>query len=97
MGFTVLQLAIPKLTEDLAPSGNQLPWIMDIYGFFLAGALITMGVLGDKIGRRKLLLTGALLFGAASMAAVFGRTADRRTRPVGFGGSNTCTVNIVTY
>src|SRR5690348_6519721 len=75
MDLTVLHLAVPRLTEDLAPSSVQLLWIIDIYGFLLAGSLITMGTLGDRIGRRRLLLLGAAFFGAASILAAFSRTA----------------------
>jgi len=75
MDLTVLHLAVPRLTEDLAPSSVQLLWIIDIYGFLLAGSLITMGTLGDRIGRRRLLLIGAAFFGAASILAAFSRTA----------------------
>src|ERR1044071_9700613 len=75
MDLTVLQLAVPRLTEALAPSSVQLLWIIDIYGFLLAGSLITMGTLGVRIGRRRLLLIGAVLFGAASILAAFSRTA----------------------
>jgi len=57
MDMTVLNLAVPALSEDLRPSSAQLPWIVDIYGFLIAGSLITMGTLGDRIGRRRLLLT----------------------------------------
>jgi Major Facilitator Superfamily len=59
MDLTVLNLAVPHLSADLQPSGTQLLWIVDIYGFLVAGSLITMGTLGDRIGRRRLLLTGA--------------------------------------
>jgi len=76
MDFTVLHLAVPHLTADLAPTSAQLLWIVDIYGFFIAGSLITMGTLGDRIGRRKLLLIGAAAFGLASVAAAFSRSAD---------------------
>src|SRR5687768_4152607 len=69
MDLTVLNLAVPHLTADLKPSASQLLWIVDIYGFLLAGALMTMGTLGDRIGRRKLLLIGASVFGAASILA----------------------------
>jgi len=75
MDLTVLHLAVPRLTEALAPSSVQLLWIIDIYGFLLAGSLITMGTLGDRIGRRRLLLIGAVLFGAASIFAAFSRSA----------------------
>src|ERR1051326_385162 len=58
MDLTVLNLAAPHLSAALQPSGTQLLWIIDIYGFMLAGALIPIGSLGDRIGRRKLLLIG---------------------------------------
>ena len=75
MDLTVLHLAVPRLTEALAPSSVQLLWIIDIYGFLLAGSLITMGTLGDRIGRRRLLLVGAAFFGAASILAALSRSA----------------------
>src|SRR5919198_1711423 len=71
MDLSVLYLALPSLTADLKPSGAQLLWISDIYGFMLAGFLITMGTLGDRIGRRRLLLIGAATFGIASVLAAF--------------------------
>jgi len=76
MDITVLHLALPKLTADLAPSSTQLLWIVDIYGFFIASSLITMGTLGDRIGRRKLLLIGAAAFGVASAIAAFANSAS---------------------
>jgi DHA2 family multidrug resistance protein-like MFS transporter len=75
MDLTVLNLAVPALSADLKPSSTQLLWIMDIYGFLVAGLLITMGTLGDRIGRRKLLLIGAAAFGLASVFAAFANTA----------------------
>ncbi len=60
MDLTVLHLALPAISADLRPSSAQLLWIVDIYGFLVAGSLITMGTLGDRIGRRKLLLRGCL-------------------------------------
>jgi len=75
MDLTVLNLAVPHLTADLKPSSSQLLWIVDIYGFLVAGSLITMGTLGDRIGRRRLLLIGAAAFGVASVLAAFSRTA----------------------
>src|SRR6476661_9416897 len=71
MDLTVLDLAVPRLTEDLRPSSTELLWILDIYGFLVAGSLITMGTLGDRIGRRRLLLIGAATFGVASVLAAF--------------------------
>jgi MFS transporter, DHA2 family, multidrug resistance protein len=75
MDLTVLNLAVPALSADLRPSSSQLLWIVDIYGFFVAGALITMGILGDRIGRRRLLLLGAAAFGVGSVLAAFSTSA----------------------
>src|SRR3990170_5587 len=74
MDLSVLYLAVPSLTRDLAPSSAQLLWITDIYGFLVAGFLITMGTLGDRIGRRRVLLIGAAGFGVASVLAAFSTT-----------------------
>jgi MFS transporter, DHA2 family, multidrug resistance protein len=76
MDFTVLHLAVPSLVADLRPTSAQLLWIVDIYGFLLAGVLVAMGVLGDRIGRRKLLLIGAALFGLASILTAMAPTAE---------------------
>jgi len=76
MDLTVLNLAVPSLTADLKPSSTQLLWIIDIYGFLVAGSLITMGTLGDRIGRRRLLLIGAAAFGVASALAAFSTSAE---------------------
>src|SRR5688572_19446789 len=73
--FSVLHLAVPALTAELRPSSTQLLWIVDIYGFLIAGSLITMGTLGDRIGRRRLLLIGGAHFGLASLAAAFSTSA----------------------
>jgi DHA2 family multidrug resistance protein-like MFS transporter len=75
MDLTVLNLALPSLSVDLAPTSAQLLWIVDIYGFMVAGSLITMGTLGDRIGRRRLLLIGAAAFGIASVLAAFSTSA----------------------
>src|SRR6266700_5461498 len=71
MDLTVLHLAVPSLSAQLRPSSVQLLWITDIYGFMVAGFLVTMGTLGDRIGRRRLLLTGAAAFGGVSVLAAF--------------------------
>jgi MFS transporter, DHA2 family, multidrug resistance protein len=75
MDLTVLHLAVPRLSADLRPSPAQLLWIVDIYGFLIAGSLITMGTLGDRIGRRRLLMIGAAAFGLASVLAAFSPSA----------------------
>src|SRR5215216_5026929 len=71
MDLTVLFLALPVLTRELSPSSTELLWISDIYGFLLAGSLVLMGTLGDRIGRRRLLLIGAAAFGFVSVIAAF--------------------------
>ena len=76
MDLTVLNLSVPAISADLAPSSSQLLWIVDIYGFLVAGSLITMGTLGDRIGRRRLLLIGAAAFGIASVLAAFSQSAE---------------------
>jgi DHA2 family multidrug resistance protein-like MFS transporter len=76
LDFSVTYLAIPRLSADLGATSVQQLWIADIYGFMVAGFLITMGTLGDRIGRRKLLLIGAALFGLASILAAFSVSAE---------------------
>lgn len=75
MDVSVLYFAIPAISADLEPSGTQQLWIFDIYGFVLAGLLMTMGALGDRFGRRRLLLAGAAAFGAASVVAAYADSA----------------------
>src|SRR5688572_17161935 len=77
MDLTVLNLALPAISEDLEPSSAQLLWIVDVYGFVLAGSLITMGTLGDRIGRRRLLLIGAAAFAVASVLAAFSTSPEQ--------------------
>lgn len=69
MMLTILFLAAPNLAADLEPSSTQLLWILDIYGFVMAGFLVAMGVLGDRVGKRLLMVIGAALFGVISIAA----------------------------
>ncbi|KUM91529.1 MFS transporter [Streptomyces cellostaticus] len=76
MDVSVLYFAIPAISADLEPSGTQQLWIFDIYAFVLAGLLMTMGSLGDRIGRRRLLLIGAAAFGAASLVAAYANSAE---------------------
>ncbi|MDQ3811470.1 MAG: MFS transporter, partial [Chloroflexota bacterium] len=76
MDLSVLHLAVPAISADLRPTSTQLLWIIDIYGFFVAGSLVTMGTLGDRVGRRKLLLVGAAVFGLVSLLAAFSRSAE---------------------
>ncbi len=76
MDLTVLNLAVPALSAELKPSASQLLWIVDIYGFMVAGFLITMGTPGDRIGRHRLLMIGAAAFGLASVLAAFSTSAE---------------------
>ncbi|WP_329132528.1 MFS transporter [Streptomyces sp. NBC_00670] len=73
---TVLGLATPYISEDLAPSGTQLLWIGDVYSFVIAGLLVSMGSLGDRIGRKRLLLAGATAFGALSVLNAYAFTPE---------------------
>ncbi|GAA2261262.1 MFS transporter [Streptomyces ruber] len=73
---TVLGLATPYISEDLNPSGTQLLWIGDVYSFVIAGLLVSMGSLGDRVGRKKLLLIGATAFGAMSVLNAYATTPE---------------------
>jgi DHA2 family multidrug resistance protein-like MFS transporter len=74
MDLSVLFLAVPNLTRALHPSSPELLWITDVYGLMIAASLITMGTLGDRIGRRRLLLIGSGVFALGSLAAAFSST-----------------------
>lgn len=72
---TVLSFAVPQLTEALHPSSTQLLWIIDIYPLAMAGLLVTMGMLGDRLGRRRLLLLGTAGFALVGLYAAFAPSA----------------------
>jgi MFS transporter, DHA2 family, multidrug resistance protein len=76
MDVSVLYFAVPFISKDLQPSSAQQLWIFDVYGFVLAGLLITMGSIGDRIGRRRLLLLGAVAFSLASLGAAYSHSAS---------------------
>lgn len=76
LDVTMLYLVLPSLAADLQPSSTQTLWIMDAYGLFIAGFLITMGTLGDRIGRRRLLMIGAAAFGIVSVVAAYSTSAE---------------------
>ncbi|MFI9028156.1 MFS transporter [Streptomyces sp. NPDC053560] len=76
MDLTLLHLAVPHLGADLDPSSSQLLWITDIYGFLIAGFLVTMGTVGDRVGRRRLLLGGATVFGIASILTAYAQSPE---------------------
>jgi len=75
LDVTALYLVVPGLAADLDPTATETLWIMDAYGFLIAGLLITMGTLGDRIGRRRLLMIGVVVFAAASVSVAFAPTA----------------------
>jgi DHA2 family multidrug resistance protein-like MFS transporter len=77
MDVSVLYFAVPFISADLGVSATEQLWIFDIYGFVLAGLLITMGSLGDRVGRRRLLIFGAVAFGLASVAAAYGQSPEQ--------------------
>ncbi|MBN6052066.1 MFS transporter [Nonomuraea sp. RK-328] len=70
MDMTVLNVALPAITADLRPDAVQVLWIVDVYALVLAGLLVTLGALGDRWGRRRLLLSGFAVFGTASAAVL---------------------------
>src|SRR5690606_18094432 len=72
---TVLSFALPQTSESLRPSGTQLLWIIDVYPLVLAGLLVPMGSFADRVGRRRLLLVGAVGFAAVSVVAAYAPTA----------------------
>lgn len=76
MDANVLNLAVPGIAADLEPTGAQLLWLVDSYVFVVAGLLVTMGMVGDRIGRRRLLLVGAAVFGAASLLAAAAQSIE---------------------
>ncbi|WP_229402804.1 MFS transporter [Micromonospora okii] len=76
LDVTVLYLVLPAVAADLGPSATQTLWIMDAYGFLLAGFLVTMGTLGDRVGRRRLLMIGVAAFAAVSVVAAFAPSAE---------------------
>ncbi|MFI0448897.1 MFS transporter [Actinomadura sp. 6N118] len=75
LDVTALYLVVPSLAADLGPTATETLWIMDAYGFFIAGFLITMGTLGDRHGRRRQLMIGMAAFAAASVCAAFAPSA----------------------
>ncbi|REE97697.1 MFS transporter [Thermomonospora umbrina] len=76
LDISVLYLALPELGSGLGASGTEQLWIMDIYSFMLAGFLVTMGTLGDRIGRRRLLMIGAVAFGLVSVLAAYATSPE---------------------
>ena len=80
MDVSVLFFAAPFIAADLGATAEQQLWIFDVYGFVLAGLLLTMGALADRIGHRRLLMIGAIAFSTASVAAAFSDTGNASSR-----------------
>ncbi|MGW5051342.1 MFS transporter [Actinokineospora sp. NPDC004072] len=76
LDMSVLYLALPHLSAELGATSTEQLWITDIYGFMIAGFLVTMGTLGDRIGRRKLMLIGAVAFAGASVLAAYSTSPE---------------------
>jgi len=76
MDMTVMYLVVPAISESLRPGSAELLWITDIYGFLEAGLLITMGTVGDRIGRRRLLFIGGTTFALASVLTAYSDTVE---------------------
>lgn len=74
--MTVLHVAVPSLTQSLSASSTEVLWIIDIYPLLMAGLLVPMGTLADRIGNRKVLLIGLIIFGIASILAAFSQSAS---------------------
>jgi DHA2 family multidrug resistance protein-like MFS transporter len=74
--LTALNQAVPHLSADLRPTSTQILWIADAYGFALAGLLITMGGVGDRVGHKRLLLIGTAVFAAASAVTAYAPSAE---------------------
>ena len=66
---TVVVTALPTLSEKLGASTGQLQWVMSAYTLVLSGLILIAGVLGDRLGRRRVLLAGLLVFGVSSVIA----------------------------
>lgn len=76
MDMTILNVALPKMTAELKPTGEQLLWMVDAYSLALAGLLVTMSGLGDRFGRKRVLILGYLLFGIASVCVLFANSPE---------------------
>lgn len=74
--MTILHIAVPSITLALGASGNEVLWIIDIYPLIMAGLLVPMGTLSDRVGHRRMLLAGLVIFMVASLAAAFSPSAS---------------------
>ncbi|HTS97152.1 MAG TPA: MFS transporter [Streptosporangiaceae bacterium] len=79
LDLTVLNLALPTLGTQLHASTSDLQWFIDSYSLVLAAALLPAGLLGDRFGRKKVLVPALVLFGLASLACAYSHTAGELT------------------
>lgn len=77
LDMTILHVAVPRLTQALTASGTEVLWIIDIYPLLMAGLLVPMGTLSDRVGNRRILLTGLVIFALASTWAAFAQSAGQ--------------------
>ena len=87
---TIVNVALPRLQEDLGATTSQLQWVVDAYSVMFAGSLLLAGSLGDRFGRRKMLLLGLIIFTAGSLLAIFVNQATTLTlcrALMGIGGA----------
>lgn len=76
MDGSILYLAMPRVTSAITPTADQALWILDIYGFVVGSLLIAFGNIGDRYGRLKLIMIGAVVFGAGSLGAAYSQTPE---------------------
>ncbi|MFE3618152.1 MFS transporter, partial [Streptomyces anulatus] len=76
MDGSVLFLAMPAITDALSPSADESLWILDSYGFAVGSLLIAFGTIGDRYGRKRLLMIGAAMFGLGSVGAAFATSPE---------------------
>ena len=74
LDMTILHVAVPTLTQSLNASNSEVLWIIDIYPLLMAGLLVPMGTLADRVGNRKILLVGLVIFATASAWAAFAQS-----------------------
>lgn len=76
MDGSILYLAMPRVTSAITPTADQALWILDIYGFVVGSLLIAFGNIGDRFGRLKLIMVGAVVFGAGSLGAAYSQSPE---------------------
>ncbi len=101
LDMTILNVALPSIVRDLHATSSQLQWIVDAYAVVFAGLLLTLGALGDRLGRKWVFMTGLVVFGTGSALAAFSGSPDRLTAARAVMGAGAaalmpCTLSILT-